>query len=286
MGVDLQGIRLLSEYRKNRELGDVVTLGRQGISLYPEERREASREYGISMTLLENDWSESLLIEHFGAKSVTSIDCSDYEGATIVHDMNTPVRDMRQFDTVLDFGTSEHIFDVKTVFGNIKNLCKPGGSIIHFLPANNFCGHGFYQFSPIFFRSLYDEKSGIDIDAMYLAKMATDRDWYRVNAVASMDRFVFYNDYPTTILVITTKRGGSEKVSVQQTDYLNRWEGNDAGVNLRENQGLRKIKYLLLNNGLRRTFEILESLYRKVRPYHGYSSRLDGSPYVVKDNMK
>lgn len=33
MGVDLQAIRLLDQYTKSKKLGNVLTLGRQGLSL-------------------------------------------------------------------------------------------------------------------------------------------------------------------------------------------------------------------------------------------------------------
>ena len=43
--------------------------------------------------------------------------------------------------------------------GAIK-LTKIGGMIIHALPANNFCGHGFWQFSPELFYELYSPENG------------------------------------------------------------------------------------------------------------------------------
>lgn len=284
MGVDLQAIRLLTEYTKDYALGDVVTLGRQGLSLSRNDIKVATEKYGIKKSLVVSNWCESLLIEHFGATSVQSLDCSDFEGATIIHDLNEPLQIRRQFDLVLDFGTSEHVYNVKVVYENIRALCKQGGGIIHLLPANNFCGHGFYQFSPMFFRSVYDAMSGFDMDVMYLAKMSTDIDWFKVDVVAVTDRFVFYNDYPTTIMVILVKRTDGEELKIQQPDYQNRWNGvDDCGVNRNQNNSLRNLKYFLLNNGMGNIYRILEWAYKKLNPYHGYSTRLEKLPYVKKD---
>ena len=47
------------------------------------------------------------LLEMIGAKDTASIDASDYEGATIVHDMNQPLpSEMKnKFTVAIDFGT-------------------------------------------------------------------------------------------------------------------------------------------------------------------------------------
>lgn len=280
----MQAIRLLTEYTKDHVLGNVVTLGRQGLSLDRDAKIVATKKYGIKKSLVESDWCESLLIEHFGAASVVSVDCSDFEGASIIHDLNEPIQIDRQFDTVLDFGTTEHIYNVKVVYENVRTLCKLGGGVIHLLPANNFCGHGFYQFSPMFFRSVYDAMSGFDMDVMYLAKMSTDVDWFRVDVVAVTDRFVFYNDYPTTIMVILVKSADGLELKVQQPDYQNRWSGvDDCGVNRNQYNLLRNLKYYLLNNGMGHIYRILERVHKKFNPYHGYSTRLEKLPYVKKD---
>jgi hypothetical protein len=45
---------------------------------------------------------------------VSSVDASDYEGATIVHDLNIPIpRELvEQFDIVWDGGTLEHVLQL------------------------------------------------------------------------------------------------------------------------------------------------------------------------------
>lgn len=288
MGIDLQAIRLLTENKNiGNSLGNVLTLGRQGLSLSHKAKKVAIKNYNVDKMLLGNKWCEDLLLKHFGAKSVTSIDFSDFEGASIIHDMNVPINIKRKFDTVLDFGTSEHIFNVKTVYENIKLLCKQGGVIIHLVPANNFCGHGFYQFSPMFYKSVYAVDHGYDIKSMYLSRMSTDKDWFKVSFANINDRFVFYNNYPTTLMLTVSKISSkSRSERIQQPDYENRWLGKKSGVNLNNNHLLRKLKIFLIKIKLEKFFKFLEQIYKLFKPYHGYSSKLDSLPYVKKDIKK
>lgn len=74
----------------------------------------------------------------------------DYGGTAIArkHDLNTPLTAVGQFDVAIDFGTGEHIFDVKTFFQNVHNVAKPGGVMIHSLPWHGFHDHGFFNFHP------------------------------------------------------------------------------------------------------------------------------------------
>jgi len=63
----------------------------------------------------------------------------------------------------------EHVFNASQGLKNVTRLCAPGGQIIHSLPANNFCNHGFWQFSPELFFSLYSDKNGYSETEIFLA---------------------------------------------------------------------------------------------------------------------
>ncbi len=62
--------------------------------------------------------------------------------------LNEPLTDVAQFDTMFDFGTGEHVFDVRQFFANAHNVTKPGGMMIHGLPWTGWIDHGFYNFQP------------------------------------------------------------------------------------------------------------------------------------------
>ncbi len=58
------------------------------------------------------------------------------------------------FDIMFDFGTAEHVFDVRQFFANAHDATKPGGVMIHGLPWTGWIDHGFYNFQPTMFFDL------------------------------------------------------------------------------------------------------------------------------------
>jgi SAM-dependent methyltransferase len=170
MGVDLSGFDHILTYKEHIK-GDCLHIGRQGLhyagSWADRDGRKAIisndllKKYGVNFTAEETviggDGHTEKLFRMLGANKVDSIDYSPYENATIIHDLNEPVSENlhNKFDYILDCGTIEHIFDVKTVINNIKNMLKVGGVFLIITPCNNFPGHGFYQFSPELFRTLF-----------------------------------------------------------------------------------------------------------------------------------
>lgn len=94
-----------------------------------------------------------------------TLDCSDFEEATVVRDLNVPVpaEMWNRFDLIVDGGTLEHVFDVRQSLTNIGRMLTPGGRIIHVSPTNNWVNHGFYQFSPRLFYDYYAANGFVDL---------------------------------------------------------------------------------------------------------------------------
>jgi SAM-dependent methyltransferase len=107
-----------------------------------------------------------------GATSVEAMDHSNFEGATVIHNLNEPLAPALhgQFDTVIDAGTLEHIFNVPLALSTYLQLLKPGGRLVLVTVANNCCGHGFYQFSPEFFFRVFSEENGCRLEALQMAE--------------------------------------------------------------------------------------------------------------------
>lgn len=86
-----------------------------------------------------------------GFASYEAIDVNSKLGS-LVMDLNCDlVRQygfQQQFDLVVNNGTGEHIFDQKTVFTNMHNLCKLQGLMVHVMPFQFWLNHGFYNFQP------------------------------------------------------------------------------------------------------------------------------------------
>ena len=102
---------------------------------------------------IRSEYIDEYLIKHFKASNVDILDVNDYEDANIIHNLNEkiPKNLEEKYDTIIDGGSLEHIFDIKTAMINLRKMCN-----IYIFP-HNFCGHGFYQFSPNLFHTFYIE---------------------------------------------------------------------------------------------------------------------------------
>ena len=183
MAVTRTTAEFLAEARRGgADFGRTLTIGRQACfagplalgailrrnGLWPEgeSRRAFLRRFADGPP-----WFADAYLRLLGAREVTALDVSGYEGAEIVHDLNEPVPPEleRRFDVVFDGGSLEHVFDVPTALRSYMRMVRPGGRLIVATMANNHCGHGFYQLSPeLFFRAL-SESSGYRVERLQLA---------------------------------------------------------------------------------------------------------------------
>jgi hypothetical protein len=58
------------------------------------------------------------------------------------------------YDVVLNFGTTEHIFNQWNCFEVMHDATKTGGVIYHQLPASGYLDHGYYCYTPLFFQEM------------------------------------------------------------------------------------------------------------------------------------
>lgn len=214
-------------YQSHGGFGRTITIGRQQLT-FPA--REVFGYLGVSAVSPDLPFVDDLIARAFGASEVASIDASSFEGATYVRDLNKPLEvGFPQFDTVIDGGSLEHIFDVRASLANVAAICATGGQILHIVPANNFMGHGFYQFSPELFLSLYTRDRGFTETSVFLADLASPRRWWRVRSPDTLEsrRATAMSRRETYLLVRARKTGAPGTAVIQQSDYLAAW--NDDG---------------------------------------------------------
>jgi len=231
MGIDVHALNFLRYSKQNSDFNDVVTLARQGFHVLESYVKDP---YLVNMVREleeadDNKWCEPMLKKYFGATKVESIDNSTYEGATYIHDMNKVIPDKFHcgYDTVIDAGTLEHVFNIPLALNNCSKLCRPGGQIIHILPANNFCGHGFWQFTPELFFSLYSETNGYKQTEVYLADITDINTWYKVHEPKNGVRVNVHTSNRIHILVRTVLNTAEfSHDNVQQSDYQELWKTN------------------------------------------------------------
>src|SRR5436190_15281164 len=150
MGFERNAAALLMKLKRDGvRFGRVLTLGRQDVHLDAESWAQLTRSLGPLAPAAMPAHAEPI-IRAMGASDVDAMDYSSYQGATLLHDLNQPAPDRlaEQFDIVLDGGTLEHVFNVPVALASCMRMLKPGGRFLAVTVTNNWCGHGFYQFSP------------------------------------------------------------------------------------------------------------------------------------------
>lgn len=162
MGIDLAAFEFL--LKAQAELGDfgkTVVLGRQRLLVRNEQEKAQFggklRQYRPDLTMddIAHDYVDGL-IDRLGGRPCHFMDNSAYEGAQVIHDLNEPLPPElhNSYDTVIDIGTLEHVFNIGTGMRSVAEMVRPGGQFLCLNVANHHLGHGFWQFGPeVFFRT-------------------------------------------------------------------------------------------------------------------------------------
>jgi hypothetical protein len=94
------------------------------------------------------------------------------------------------------------------------------------LPGDCQCGHGFWQFSPELFFSLYSSKNGYEQTEVFYADIQSN-EVEKLNPPSSGKRIEIKAYRPIYIMVRTVlSRKNYSHSEVQQSDYMYLWENN------------------------------------------------------------
>lgn len=261
MGIDNHVLKFLKYSSIKKKFNLTITIGRQEI----KDTEQNLKKLLNNQYYKKSKYSENLLAGNFGSTKIDSIDNNNFEKATHIHNMNDPLPEklLKNYDTVIDGGCLEHIFNVPQALKNCSFLLKPGGQIIHILPANNFCGHGFYQFSPELFFCVYSNKNGYDQTEIFLADLTDINHWYKVKKPESGIRVNVRNSNNLYILIRSVlKNNNFDHSNIQQSDYVFRWNR----IKNNDNNNNQKIKKRLnIKQQIKRfpfLYEIIKSIYQ------------------------
>ena len=233
MGLDAPAVKFLCAAKSmGVDFSNTATIGRQSFFPDPLSLRKVFSVLGVSRDveafLRENPYGEAFF-SLLGARCVDSIDCSGYEEATILHDMNTSISDdlRGRFSLVHDGGTLEHVFNAVQGLQNCLKMVRVGGHFSMANVANNFMGHGFWQFSPdLIFRAL-SPANGFRIKCVLLNEAVAGGAWYLTADPAEVrSRVELRNSLPTYIMALAQRVSESEIFTIppQQSDYSALWE--------------------------------------------------------------
>jgi hypothetical protein len=236
MGISSDGARFLAAARDaGVDFSSTMTLGRQELFLEPGDLAAAGVAPPAARAMVSGRYAEPLF-RHLGADRVDAMDASDFEGATVVHDLNQPLPGELEgrYTAVLDGGTLEHVFNFPVALENAMRLTAAGGHLLLIAPANNHLGHGFYQFSPeLFFRALTEE-NGFAVDRVLLKTSRRRAAWWEIVDPASAGGRAELLTSRATLLYVQARRVAVRPIFAsqpQQSDYAAAWrEAGTVGV--------------------------------------------------------
>lgn len=304
MGIDIPSLQFLACAKSiGVDFSDTLMVGRQRMSaptaaiasilsdiVTPREQIPA---------ILEGQFAEPLLTL-LGAEQVSSADASDWERATYIHDFNQPLPAYlaNRFSIVLDGGTIEHVFNIPQAFKNCMEMVRIGGHFIQVNVANNYMGHGFWQFCPELIYRIFSPDNGFQIKTVLMFepnKMlrdgASSGAWYKVDDPAAHHcRIDLINHRPTYICTIAQRveeRSIFERFP-QQSDYAEAWkQAQNPTPQFRPASAIGKMIPLPVKKLIRWGRAAVKKISRSFdRPYYrSYSRRFD-APYFhrISDN--
>ncbi len=273
MALTFHTFKFLEKLKKeNHFFGETLSIGRLNNLIKKDEFKKLKLDFS------DDFFADRLLCNNFEITSLNALDYSSFEDADIIQDLNKPIVNIeKKFDTILDFGTSEHVFDVSQCLKNISNLCKKGGIILHCLPANNNCGHGFWQFSPELFFNIYSQKNGFKETEIILINLFDKKNWYLVNKQKKGDRLELNSSEPLYLLVKSKKVNESNYEDINQSDYEHQW--------LNENNNY-KIEKNFLSTSNKKIKEFFKSSLRNNLLTKEYYEKFENIKLHNKNNFK
>ena len=218
------------------ELGSALIFGKQNLYL---SKSQSLKLFGKDYS--KDEMADELVKNEFNTSDLHSLDYSAYQGADFIHDLNVPVpKEMHgSFDSVLNIGTLEHVFDIKTAVTNMIDLCRVDGHVVFIGPSNNDCGHGFYQFSPEFLLQIFNKNNGFSDVQVYVSTHAGLKSkLYSVERPLDGQRIQIRGSEAVQVYCVAKKISCSV-ICAQQSDYSYLWEHSDE--ELKYNKGMRSV---------------------------------------------
>jgi hypothetical protein len=225
---------LLGARSRGADFDRTATLGRLNLFVDQRSLAAAFRQQGEEASdheiraMRAPGYAEAFL-RRLGARETVSVDASAYEGASLVHDMNQPIGDdhKRRFSAVIDGGTLEHIFNFPTAIRNCMEMLEVGGHFFSHTMANNFMGHGFYQFSPELFYRVFGRENGFRLHRAVVFESRIGRPrWYEAADPREVGERVELINGRQTYLMVHAERIADVPIFAtppQQADYSALW---------------------------------------------------------------
>lgn len=236
MGFDTNGVRFLLTARASGvNFERSAMIGRQKMHVLPQALSALLGQFGFDdgENLAQNALSKDKrfaepFLHLLGATDVVSFDASDYECASCVHDMNEAIPEeyKAKYSVVIDGGSLEHIFNFPVAVKNCMEMIEVGGYYLGITPANNFMGHGFYQFSPELYYRVFSPDNGFVTERIIIFEDVPDAQWVQLTDPDVLGKRVEMINSKPAYMLIQARRVKEKEIfrnAPQQSDYSAHW---------------------------------------------------------------
>jgi ribosome-associated translation inhibitor RaiA len=175
MGMNLDGALYLQRGGfLTREKNRLLDIGPQNVyDLTSAQIDEFVQGHGAVVTQTDLDLAKQRLV-YFSTprpeeqttllSEITDLIGVEYNSIDVCPGLKTEILDLnfdrlprrlrRHYDVVMNFGTTEHIFNQWNCFEVIHDAVKVGGVMYHQLPGSGYMDHGYYCYTPLFFKDM------------------------------------------------------------------------------------------------------------------------------------
>lgn len=241
MAININGLRYLLLARDHGvDFSATATIGRQQLKVTRADFGDLCRAHlgPIGEDVLDRTYASGYadaLLRLLGAQTVHSFDRSDFEGATHCWDFNEaiPAELHQAYTAVIDGGTLEHVFNFPVALRNCMDMVRLGGHFLSISPANNYMGHGFYQFSPELYRRALSEENGYAVVEQFVYELGNESRWLRALDPAEARRQILISTHRPVLTLTTARRIAVRPIFAtipQQSVYANAWTGSSPFV--------------------------------------------------------
>src|SRR5262249_9036900 len=120
--------------------------------------------------------------------------------------------------------------NVPVAFASCMQMLAPGGRFVAVTIANNWCGHGFYQFSPELFYRVFNKDAGFSIVEIYAADEHGERHYAIADPAIVGARVQIWSCDPMYLLVHARRDQVRPVLTTppNQADYVSDWAGAES----------------------------------------------------------
>jgi hypothetical protein len=152
----------------------ILDIGPQNVLFVREDQiREFLRRQGVNST---NEKVDSIIkrLVYFSTprpdertmllSEITDLTNIEYNSVDVCPGLKTTILDLnfdsapdwmlQHYDVIFNFGTTEHIFNQWNSFEFMHDTLSVNGVMYHQLPASGYLDHGYYCYTPLFFREM------------------------------------------------------------------------------------------------------------------------------------